>query len=92
MDFRFLIARRYLASRKQVTLISVITGISVAGVSLGVAALIVVLSVMNGFYDIVRDLLVSLITEIDGVETVEEQLEIVDLPFEESSSEIILHL
>ena len=60
MDFRFLIARRYLASRKQVTLISVITGISVAGVSLGVAALIVVLSVMNGFYDIVRDLLVSL--------------------------------
>ncbi len=30
------------------------------GVTLGVAALIVVLSVMNGFYDVVRDLLVSL--------------------------------
>ena len=30
------------------------------GVALGVAALIVVLSVMNGFYDVVRDLLVSL--------------------------------
>ena len=60
MDYRLLIARRYLASRKQFTLISVITGISVAGVALGVAALIVVLSVMNGFYDIVRDLLVSL--------------------------------
>ncbi len=60
MGFRFLIARRYLASRKQVSLISVITGISIAGVSLGVASLIVVLSVMNGFYDIVRDLLVSL--------------------------------
>ena len=55
-----MIARRYLASRKQVSLISVITGISIAGVSLSVAALIVVLSVMNGFYDIVRDLLVSL--------------------------------
>ncbi len=60
MDFRLLIARRYLVSRRQVTLISFITGISVAGVALGVAALIVVLSVMNGFYDFVRDLLVSL--------------------------------
>ena len=60
MDFRLLIARRYLVSRKRVTLISVITGISIAGVALGVAALIVVLSVMNGFYDIVRELLVSL--------------------------------
>ena len=60
MDFRYLIARRYLASPKRVTLISVITGISIAGVSLGVAALVVVLSVMNGFYDFVRDLLVSL--------------------------------
>ena len=60
MDFRYLIARRYLASPKRVTLISVITGLSVAGVALGVAALIVVLSVMNGFYDFVRDMLVSL--------------------------------
>ncbi|MEX0600305.1 MAG: ABC transporter permease [Rhodothermales bacterium] len=60
MDYRFLIARRYLVSRRRVTLISFITGISVAGVTLGVAALIVVLSVMNGFYDFVRDLLVSL--------------------------------
>ena len=31
-----------------------------AGVAVGVAALIVVLSVMNGFYDVVRDLLVSM--------------------------------
>ncbi len=60
MNYRLLIARRYLVSRKQVTMISAITGISIAGVSLGVAALIVVLSVMNGFYDFVRDLLVSL--------------------------------
>lgn len=59
LDYRFLIARRYLASRRRVTLISVISGISVGGVALGVAALVVVLSVMNGFYDVVRDLLVS---------------------------------
>ena len=60
MDYRLLIARKYFFSRKQVTLVSIISGISVAGVSLGVAALIVVLSVMNGFYDFVRDLLVSI--------------------------------
>ena len=60
MDYRLQIARRYLASRKEVSLISVITGISMVGVILGVAALIVVLSVMNGFYDLVRDLMVSI--------------------------------
>ncbi|MFK7844090.1 MAG: FtsX-like permease family protein [Rhodothermales bacterium] len=60
MDYRFYIARRYLASRKQVTLISIITGISVLGVALGVASLIVVLSVMNGFSDVVRGLMVGL--------------------------------
>jgi lipoprotein-releasing system permease protein len=59
VDYRFQIARRYLASRREVSLISIITGISMTGVTLGVAALIVVLSVMNGFYDFVRDLLVS---------------------------------
>ncbi len=60
LDYRTLIARRYLASRRQVSLISIITGISMVGVVLGVAALIVVLSVMNGFYDFVRDLMVSI--------------------------------
>ena len=40
-------------------MISFITGISVSGVAIGVAALVVVLSVMNGFFDFVRDMLVS---------------------------------
>ena len=39
-------------------MITIITGISVSGVAIGVAALIVVLSVMNGFFDFVRDMLV----------------------------------
>ncbi|MEM8602125.1 MAG: ABC transporter permease, partial [Bacteroidota bacterium] len=59
MDFRFLIARRLLASPRRVTLVSVLSGLSIAGVALGVTALIVVLSVMNGFFGVVRDLLVS---------------------------------
>ena len=59
MDYRLQIARRYLFGQREVSLISVITGVSTAGVTLGVAALIVVLSVMNGFYEVVRGLLVS---------------------------------
>ena len=59
-DFRLLIARRYLLGRRQISLISYITAISMTGVVLGVAALIVVLSVMNGFYEVVRDRLVSI--------------------------------
>ena len=60
MGFEWFIARRYLVGLRRSSLISVITGLSVAGMALGVAALIVVLSVMNGFYDVVRDMLVSI--------------------------------
>ncbi|PEN12568.1 permease [Longibacter salinarum] len=69
MDYRLQIARRYLFSRREVSLISIITGISMTGVTLGVAALIVVLSVMNGFYDFVRDLLVSIDPHVRVVST-----------------------
>ena len=55
-----LLARRYLVSRRAVSLIRVITGLSIVGVAVGVAALVVVLSVMNGFFGFARDLLVSL--------------------------------
>ena len=71
MDYRTLIARRYLSGKRSIPLVSRITGISVVGVALGVAALIVVLSVLNGFFDFVRDMLVSYdphvrIVQVDG--------------------------
>jgi len=53
------IARRYLVSRRKVSLVSMLTLISVAGITLGTALLIVVLSVFNGFYDLVKDLLLA---------------------------------
>lgn len=84
MDIRALIARRYLVSRKRFSMISVITGVSVCGVALGVAALIVVLSVMNGFYDFVRDMLVSIdphvrieaVTSSDGISNVDSLMQV----------------
>ncbi len=59
MDYRWFISRRYLFSPKRFSVISFITGISIVGVAVGVTSLIVVLSVMNGFYDFVQDLLTS---------------------------------
>jgi len=49
MRFEFFVSRRYLASRERRGLISLITFISIGGVAVGVAALIVVIGVMDGF-------------------------------------------
>lgn len=49
MRFEFFISRRYLASRERRGLISLITIISVGGVAVGVAALMTVIGVMDGF-------------------------------------------
>jgi lipoprotein-releasing system permease protein len=48
-NFERMIAFRYLRGRKREGFISVITGFSLAGISLGVATLIIVMAVMNGF-------------------------------------------
>lgn len=55
MRYELWIAFRYLKARRREVFISLITWISVAGVALGVTALIVVLSVMTGFEEDLRD-------------------------------------
>ncbi|MCG8533376.1 MAG: lipoprotein-releasing ABC transporter permease subunit [Desulfovibrionales bacterium] len=55
MKFESFIALRYLFARRKQSFISVISIISVLGVALGVASLIVVLGVMNGFTEDLRD-------------------------------------
>lgn len=52
-----LIASRYLTSRRGVTLVSTLTMISISGITIGTALLIIVLSVFNGFFDVVQSLL-----------------------------------
>ncbi len=54
MNYELFIALRYLKSKRKTGFISLITYISIAGVMIGVAALIIVLSVMNGFETEVR--------------------------------------
>ena len=48
-------ALRYLFARKSHNVINIISGISVAGMAIGTAALIMILSVFNGFNKIVSD-------------------------------------
>ncbi|MCI6161535.1 MAG: FtsX-like permease family protein [Prevotellaceae bacterium] len=53
MNFPFYIARRYLFSKKSTHVINIISGISVVGVAVATMALVVTLSVFNGFHDLV---------------------------------------
>ena len=53
MNYPFFIARRYLFSKKKTHAINVISLISVIGVAVATTALVVVMSVFNGFQDLV---------------------------------------
>ena len=59
MNFPFFIARRYLFSKKSTHAINVISGISVIGVAVAKMALVVTLSVFNGFHDMVASFFTS---------------------------------
>jgi lipoprotein-releasing system permease protein len=59
LNFPFYIARRYLVSKKSHNIINIISGISVVGVAIGTMALIIVLSVFNGFDKLVVSLFSS---------------------------------
>lgn len=61
MNFPFYIARRYLFSKKSTHAINVISGISMVGVAVATTALVVTLSVFNGFHDLVA----SFFTQMD---------------------------
>ena len=59
MNFEFFIAWRYLRSKRRTSFISLITYLSIAGVTIGSAALVIVLSVMNGFEYEVRSRIIN---------------------------------
>jgi len=69
MNFPFYIARRYLFSKKSTHVINIISGISVIGVAVATMALVVTLSVFNGFHDLVASLLTSFDPQIEVVPT-----------------------
>ena len=56
MNFPFFIAKRYLFTSKSKNVVNIISYISLFGVSVGTAALVIVMSVFNGFEKIVLDM------------------------------------
>lgn len=64
MSFEFFISFRYLLAKRRQMFVSLITFISVAGVAVGVTALIVVLAVMNGFHDDLRSRILGVTAHI----------------------------
>lgn len=75
MKYEFFIAKRYLTAKRKQAFISVITFISVLGISIGVMALIIAIALITGFHNDVQDkilgstahLMVSDLTE-EGIE------------------------
>ncbi len=76
MSFEFFIAKRYLASKRRIQFVNIINMISIIGITVGVAALLIILSVFNGFTGIVTSILINFdphvrITQKGGIENSE---------------------
>lgn len=78
MSYEWFISVRYLRAKRKQTFISVISFISIAGVTLGVAALILVLAVMTGFTQGVREQILGNVPHVlmqrfgEGIDNPEE--------------------
>jgi lipoprotein-releasing system permease protein len=82
MGFELFIAARHLTRRRKTGFISLISFISVAGVTVGVAALIIVLSVMSGFSRELKRKIVSVqphlrIEKTDGLDNASDAMDVV---------------
>jgi len=65
MPYELFISRRYLRAKRKQVFVSVITLISILGIFLGVAALIIVLAVMNGFEEDLRTKILGIKSHIE---------------------------
>jgi len=83
LNFPFYIAKKYLFSKKRQNIIHIISAISVIGIAIGTMALIIVLSVFNGFESLVISLYNSFdpdikITPITGKTLEEKKISAID--------------
>lgn len=75
MKFEHFITKRYLFAKHKINFITIISYLSISGIAIGVAALIVVLSVFNGFSNLVTSYLISFDPHVK-IEAVDEASQI----------------
>lgn len=68
LAFESFVARRYLTAKRRQAVISIITGVSIAGVAAGVMALIVALAITNGFRTTLQKSLLGATAHVNIVE------------------------
>lgn len=88
MSYELFISKRYMRAKRKQVFVSIITLISILGIFLGVAALIIVLAVMNGFEEDLRTKILGIRSHIEvtkdmggpmtGYEDVRKRIESVD--------------
>ena len=86
MNVALYIARRYLFSSKSKNAVNSITAISVLGVAVGTLALIVVLSVFNGFETLIKSMYQEVNPDFEVTSAVSKSFTLSDGDFEELKS------
>ena len=75
MKFEFFIASRYLRAKRKQAVIGVITVISIAGVTAGVASLVIALAINNGFRQDLQDRLLGSTSHINLMRTMNDGIQ-----------------
>lgn len=93
MKFELFIARRYLVKGRKSSFISIISLVSIIGIAIGVAALIIALALISGFQGDIRDKILNSTAHVmvshvigDGIEGYEPLIEEISKKFDQVTS------
>ncbi|MCB2207006.1 MAG: FtsX-like permease family protein [Bacteroidetes bacterium] len=86
MNLSLFIAKRYLISKKSHNLINVISLITVVGLTIGAAALIIVLSVFNGFEGVIKSMYNIIDADFEITARNGKTFQMIDFPVEKIKS------
>ena len=75
MPYELLLGRRYIRACRSSRFVSFIAALATVGIALGVAALIIVLSVMNGFQKEVRDRMLGVLSHLEVISLPERNVD-----------------